>query len=196
MTKPQDRQWRDPVGPERGGNVECPAADLPPEDQAWAIVEAAAAGTLAVVEDGTDMPFASRVATGTASGGRVVLAVSALSRHTRVLLANPNCSLLLGEASTGGDPMAQPRLTLTGRARFIDRDSRDHAICRTGFLAGPAGPRHYVDFRDFTFAALEIKSAFLNAGFGKAFDIDPDALLRVAVRRQARRRVETNPTQP
>ena len=149
-----------------------------PEDIACRLIETATTGALGVINPETDHPHVSRVAVGATSGGEVYVLVSELSLHTKALRANPKCSLLVGEFDDSGDPLDSARLTLTGRARFLERGSGKHLDCRAHFLSASNVPRPYVDFADFHFIVVEVETAFLNAGFGKASGIDPGWLRR------------------
>lgn len=150
--------------------------DPSPEDTACRLIESATTGALGVIDPGTGHPQVSRVAVGAPPGGDVYVLVSDLSLHTAALRANPMCSLLVGEFDGPGDPLDSARLTLTGRARFLSRGGARHLECRSHFLATSTVPRPYVDFADFHFVVIEIEAVFLNAGFGKAFWIDPGQL--------------------
>ncbi len=82
--------------------------------------------------DGT--PFVSLVTVATAIEGHPLMLLSALSAHTQHLATEPRVSLLLAQGGKG-DPLAHPRLTLTGRAERIEEATREgHG---TGPLPGP-----------------------------------------------------------
>ena len=134
-------------------------------------------GSLGVIDPETGSPFVTRVSAGSAPDGRPVLLVSELSQHTRALHANPACSLLLGEPGAGGDPLAHPRLTVTGRAEFILREAAEHEAIREGFLETHPEARGYAAFADFRLVRVDVESGFLNAGFGKAYLLGPDDIL-------------------
>jgi len=94
--------------------------------------------------------------------------VSRLSAHTKHLLADRRCSLLLGEPGKG-DPLAHPRMTIISTASIIDPSSDEIIILRTLFLARHPKSALYIDFPDFIFIRLTMIEASLNGGFGKAF---------------------------
>ncbi|TIX34331.1 MAG: HugZ family protein, partial [Mesorhizobium sp.] len=75
------------------------------------LIRSARFGALAVIEPGTGSPLASRVGVATDLDGAPLILVSMLSAHTGAILADPRCSLLVGEPGKG-DPLAHPRLTL------------------------------------------------------------------------------------
>src|SRR3954471_7883968 len=72
------------------------------------------AGSLATL-DASGAPFASLVNVATAFDGAPLLLMSALSAHTQFLDKDARASLLLAETGKG-DPLAHPRLTVSGAA--------------------------------------------------------------------------------
>ncbi|MFK4819846.1 HugZ family protein [Ochrobactrum quorumnocens] len=133
-------------------------------------------GALAVLDSVTGRPLASRVAVATDVDGTPVILVSGLAAHTPGLIANPACSLLLGEAGKG-DPLAHPRITLHCTAFKIERDSADYARTRRRYLNHNPKGSLYVDLGDFVFFRLVVESASLNGGFGKAFNLSRTDLI-------------------
>jgi len=143
---------------------------------ARALIDTARFGALGVLDPETEMPMVSRVAVGTAETGMPVTLVSDLSHHTRALKAHPRCSLLVGEPLPKGDPLTHPRLTLQCHVRFITRDDAAFAGLRAHYLKTHPKAKLYIDFSDFSFAALAPQLAHLNGGFGKAFTLMPEDL--------------------
>lgn len=144
------------------------------------LVRSARFGALAVLDAKSGNPLASRVATGTDLDGTPVILTSTLSGHTAGILANPACSLLVGEPGKG-DPLAHPRISLFCRAAKIDRETDDHARLRRRYLARHPKAELYADFGDFSFFRMELTGASLNGGFGKAFELTPaDLLISIA----------------
>lgn len=122
------------------------------------------AGTLATLQpDGA--PFASLVSLATLVEGQPIMLVSALSAHTQHLQADGRCSLLLSQAGKG-DPLAHPRLTLTGLADRLDGEERHTA--RSRFLSRQPKSSLYIDFPDFSFWRMQLEAAHLNGGFARA----------------------------
>lgn len=128
------------------------------------------AGALATV-DSAGRPFATLVNVATATDGSPVLLLSRLARHTRLLEADGRCSLLLSQGGKG-DPLAHPRLTITGRAA---RDPDPHL--RTRFLARHPKSALYADFADFSFWRLAAEDFHLNGGFARAADFTATEIL-------------------
>ncbi|MFZ1682218.1 MAG: DUF2470 domain-containing protein [Rhizobiaceae bacterium] len=124
-------------------------------------------------------PEASRVATATALDGAPIILASTLAAHTRAILADPRCGLLLGEPGKG-DPLAHPRISLSCQARRLERDSDEGRHARRRFLNRNPKSALYADFPDFAFFRLEPLAGSLNGGFGKAYALAPGHLLHPA----------------
>jgi len=139
--------------------------------QARALIATARHGALAVIVPGEDgFPGASRVALATDYDGTPVILVSALSWHTRAILEEPRCSLLVGEVGKG-DPLAHPRISLFLTAKPVERGTPEHDRIRRRYLARHPKASLYVDFGDFAFFRLAISRASMNGGFGKAYEL-------------------------
>jgi len=146
----------------------------PTDDEARALARRLLAearhAALGVLDPETRGPFVTRVATHW-DGEAVLVLVSTLAQHTRALQADPASSLLLGEPGPKGDPLTHPRLTLLTRAEPADK-----AAYRAAWLARHPKAALYYDFADFLVLRLVVRCAFLNGGFGKAFQLTPDDL--------------------
>ncbi|MBN9671675.1 HugZ family protein [Roseibium aggregatum] len=151
----------------------------PTDDQARTLakglIRSARFGALAAIEAGTGHPLASRVAVATDLDGAPVILTSTLSGHTKAILENPDCSLLVGEPGKG-DPLAHPRVSLFCTAERVERGSAQHERLRRRYLARHPKAELYVDFGDFAFFRLNLLRASLNGGFGKAFELDKSDL--------------------
>jgi heme iron utilization protein len=130
---------------------------------------------LSVLEPMTGHPIVSRALVATDSVGRPIILVSALSSHTKALLADARAGLLFGEPGKG-DPLAHPRISLKCRAEHITRDSAERPALRRRFLARHPKAELYIDFPDFSFFRLLPLSASLNGGFGKAYELSGNDL--------------------
>lgn len=133
-------------------------------------------GALAIIEPQSGFPFSSRVAVACAPDGAPLLFISRLSAHTKGLLADSRCSILLGEPGKG-DPLAHPRLTLQCLATFPDPESATCRIFRHRYLRRNEKAKLYAGFSDFMFVRLEPQWASLNGGFGQAFGLETRELL-------------------
>ncbi|AZO51286.1 MAG: DUF2470 domain-containing protein [Mesorhizobium sp.] len=135
------------------------------------LIRGARFGALAVIDPETAAPLASRVGVATDSDGAPLILVSMLSAHTGALLADPRCSLLVGEPGKG-DPLAHPRTTLVCRARRLERGSAEHMRAERRYLNRNPKAKLYVGLGDFSIFRLEPERASLNGGFGKAYLLD------------------------
>ena len=152
---------------------------LPVDDAArrlaGGLLRSARHGALATLDPGDGAPLATRTGLASDMDGSPVFLTSTLSAHTRALLADPRCSLLVGEPGKG-DPLAHPRLTVTGHAeRIAEGDARERLKRR--YLARHPKAALYVDFPDFGFWRLQVDRASLNAGFGRAYAMAPADVL-------------------
>lgn len=139
------------------------------------LLRSARHGALATLDPMEGGPQATRTGLASDMDGSPVFLTSTLSAHTQALLADPRCSVLLGEPGKG-DPLAHPRLTVTGRAERIDAGQvRDRLKGR--YMARHPKSGLYVDFADFGFWRLEIHRASLNGGFGRAYAMTPADVL-------------------
>ena len=128
-------------------------------------------GALATLETGTGAPFASLVSVATDMDGSPLLLVSRLAGHTTNLDRDPRASLLLARGGKG-DPLAHPRLTLTGPVMVTEEER-----VRRRFLARHPKAALYADFPDFTFRRLVAEAGHLNGGFARAAQLSPEAIL-------------------
>jgi heme iron utilization protein len=131
---------------------------------------------LAVLDPQTGFPLATRTLVGTDLDGAPVILISRLAAHTRALMADPRCSLLVGEPHKG-DPLAWPRLTVPGRAKAVEKGSPDENVIRRRFLRRHPKSKLYASFEDFQFYKIDLDNAFLNGGFGKSYNILREDLL-------------------
>ncbi|RUU46491.1 HugZ family protein [Mesorhizobium sp. M6A.T.Ce.TU.002.03.1.1] len=143
------------------------------------LIRSARFGALAVIEPGTGSPLASRVGVATDIDGTPLILVSMLSAHTGAILADPRCSLLVGEPGKG-DPLAHPRLTLVCRAARLERGSDEHARAERRYLNRNPKAKLYAGLGDFSVFRLEPERASLNGGFGKAYLLERTDLVMTA----------------
>lgn len=126
--------------------------------------------------DETGHPSASLVSFALDQDRSPVLLVSALSSHTAHLRRDPRCALLVGEPGKG-DPLAHPRVTISCKASFVARPGAENDRLRPLYLLRQPKAELYIDFGDFTFVKLDMLSASLNGGFGKAYRLTRDDLV-------------------
>lgn len=125
-------------------------------------------GALAAIERDTGWPLASRVGVATDIDGTPLILISMLSAHTGAILAEPRCSLLVGEPGKG-DALAHPRMTILCHAKRLERGSDDHARAERRYLNRNPKAMLYAGLGDFSLFRLEPDRASLNGGFGKAY---------------------------
>jgi putative heme iron utilization protein len=133
-------------------------------------------GALAVLDSATGAPLASRVGVATDLDGTPLILVSMLAAHTGALLADPRCSLLLGEPGKG-DALAHPRISLACKAERLDKASPDGERARRRYLNRNTKAVLYAELGDFHFFRLAIQSASLNGGFGRAYLLETGDLV-------------------
>ena len=134
---------------------------------------------IATLDPQSGAPIATRVGVSTDHDGAPIILVSALAAHTPALLADPRCSLLVGDPGKG-DPLAHPRMTITARAREIARDTPEHARIAWRYLSHLPKAKLYVGLGDFRFFRLEPESAKLNGGFGQAYQLSANDWLSLS----------------
>lgn len=144
----------------------------PVDDQAIkaakTIMRTARHGALSTLDPASGAPLASRVSLATLPDGAPVFLISRLADHFGALDADARCSLLMGEPGKG-DPLAHPRVSITGLAIMLDGEDRNAA--RTRFLSRHPKAELYADFGDFAFWSMQIERAAYYGGFAKAYDM-------------------------
>lgn len=140
------------------------------------LIRTAGFGAIAVLDPRDGRPHASRVSIATSHDGTPVTLVSRLSFHTKALLSDQRCSLLLGEPDKG-DPLAHPRISLACKANFLERGSLAEDEVSARFLRRNPKAGLYAGFADFNFVRLDMERASLNGGFGQAYELEGEALL-------------------
>ena len=90
-------------------------ADFDPVATAKRLLRTTSLGALATLREKSANPFCSLVNIGTLPEGSPILLISRLAVHTRNIAADNRVSLLLGEQGAP-DPLAAPRISLTGSA--------------------------------------------------------------------------------
>jgi putative heme iron utilization protein len=148
----QESMVNDPLNP----------ADFDAPGLARHVLRTIRAGALATLEAETGAPFASLVSIATDMDGAPLFLLSELAAHTRHLERDPRASLLLC-AGGKGDPLAHPRLTLTGQV-IPDDTPR----LRRRFLERHPKAALYADFADFSIHRFVLEAGHLNGGFARA----------------------------
>lgn len=133
-------------------------------------------GALGTLRDGA--PFVSLVTFVPAPDFRAFYThISRLAFHTQDILRDPRVSLMLAEPDPGtGDPLQLARLSVTGRAREVAKNSAEYENAAARYLA--RFPNAQVNFQlgDFALFCIELQRARFVAGFGKIFTLAPGDL--------------------
>ncbi len=158
-----------------GGDAELMTTPIRPTDDearllARRLLHDARHGALGVIDPASGAPMVSRVAVGH-DGRDPLILISSLSRHWHGIVAHPSCSLMVGDPGPKGDPLTFPRLTLQAQA-----EPEEKAAWREIWLASHPKTALYFDFADFSLYRLRVSSAFLNGGFGRAYELTRDDL--------------------
>lgn len=127
--------------------------------------------SLGVIDSSDGSPAVSRINVATMIDGSPLFLISRLSEHFGALEADPRAAIMVGEPGRG-DPIAHPRLAITGFAAKADSNAVQASL-RGRFLAKHPKSALYVDFADFSFWTLTPERVRLNGGFGKAFVLEP-----------------------
>ncbi len=120
-------------------------------------------------------PEASPVAAVLGDDGAFYVCVSGLATHTRHLMANRRASVLLVENETAASPpFARLRLTFFCAATVVPRESNEHSK-RISALRDKFGATVdlIASLPDFHLITLTPQRGRLVAGFGEAYDVDP-----------------------
>jgi putative heme iron utilization protein len=145
----------------------------PDEASAWearCLLRAARVGTLATNARG--QPFASLVTPACAPDLTILLLLSGLSGHTRHLMADPRCSVLVVGTTESANPQTAPRLTVTGLAERVEIPE-----LKKRYLTVHPYASLYADFSDFALWRIEPVAGLFVGGFGRAARLSKDALI-------------------
>ena len=129
--------------------------------QARCLLRGARSATLGTQTGG--QPFTALVTPATAPDLSVLLWLSTLSEHTRHLLADPRCALMVMGEAEGPNPQTAPRLTITGLAERIE----DTGL-KARWLAMHPYAALYADFGDFALWRIRPAGGLFVGGFARA----------------------------
>jgi heme iron utilization protein len=141
-----------------------------PAISARRLLRAARVGTLATSANGH--PFASLVTPACAPDLGILMLLSRLSPHTRHLMTDPRCSILVAGSPASANPQTTPRVTVSGTAEVL----HDPAA-KSRFLAIHPYAALYADFGDFNLFRLTPTEAQFVGGFARAHRLDGPTLL-------------------
>jgi putative heme iron utilization protein len=113
--------------------------------------------------------------------GSLLLLLSRLSEHTRHLIADPRCAVMVSGVAQTANPQTTPRVTVTGVAEAVD----DPPL-KARYLAVHPYASLYADFGDFATWRIRPAAGNLVGGFARAFrlkaaDLAPDGDLVAAI---------------
>lgn len=111
-------------------------------------------------------------------GGGLLIHLSNLSQHKRLLMANPKCSLLIAEPDDGrAEVMSLARVTLNGSAIKLSKATQEYEDAKAAFLAKLPTSEVMFGLADFDLFRIVPSSGRFIAGFGRAFALSTDDLL-------------------
>jgi putative heme iron utilization protein len=147
------------------------APDFNPKAAAKKLLREGRSGALATLMPGSGDPYCSLVNVATAADGAPLLLISTLAVHTKNLLNDARCSLMIDERKEG-DPLEGGRVMLLGTA--VKTDDKD---VRRRYLERQPEAEVYAGFADFAFYKMLLKGEHLVAGFGRIVDLKPEDVL-------------------
>jgi putative heme iron utilization protein len=107
--------------------------------------------------------------------------VSKLGKHTRDMESDPHVSLLLTEADDQrADPQTLARVSVQGIAAIVPRDDSDYARVRDLYLKRFPEAEQLFSLGDFNLWRITPKGGRFVAGFGRAFNLVPEAIKKVS----------------
>ncbi len=133
------------------------------------LLRSARVGTLATSAKG--QPFASLVTPACAPDLSLLLLLSGLSEHTRHLMADPRCSVLVVGVAETANPQTAPRLTVTGVAERVASPE-----LKSRYLAAHPYASLYADFSDFAVWRMQPVAGLFVGGFARAIRLPRQAL--------------------
>jgi len=148
-----------------------PTPDFDPKTTAKKLLREGRSGALATLFPGSGDPYCSLVNVATAADGAPLLLISTLAIHTKNLLNDPRCSLMIDERKEG-DPLEGGRVMLMGTA-----EKTDDPEARRRYLGRQPEAEMYEGFADFAFYKMNLTGVHLVAGFGRIVDLKPEELL-------------------
>lgn len=131
----------------------------------------------ALALDPEEGPAVSMVAYAVAPDGTLLMFLSGLAAHTRVLQDRGIAALMIGAPDLGaGDPQELPRLALEGTVATIPRDSIAFAEAWPIYVARFPAAVPRLALADFVlFRMTPVRGRFVG-GFARALDVHPERL--------------------
>ncbi|MCB9421434.1 MAG: pyridoxamine 5'-phosphate oxidase family protein [Ardenticatenaceae bacterium] len=132
-------------------------------EEARQLVAANQRGVLGTLLPKDGYPYASMVEYAPLPNGDVILFLSQLAEHQKYLTADSRVSLLIAPDIMAENALAQPRVSLVGRAELAE----DRQAMAEIYLQYHPGARQYINFGDFQFYRLRVEKVRYIAGFGR-----------------------------
>ncbi|MFK8025514.1 MAG: HugZ family protein [Ilumatobacter sp.] len=164
MTPSTDPATRDASSHERSGppGLGDPASFPSNSELARTLTASLPIATLGTLTH-SGHPYSSIAPFSTLTGGAPLVCISDLAEHTQNLQRDPRASVLVRcEPVAGVDPLARPRVTLTGS--FVPHDVTSEEIAAP--LERHPSARPYIGFGDFSWWRFEVVNARYVGGFG------------------------------
>jgi putative heme iron utilization protein len=155
------------MGDGEGADARPPLPEPTHAERARTLVAGTNRGILSTLAlDPAGYPFGSVATYAIDDAGRPIVFVSTMAEHTRNAAADPRASLIVTEAfPEGSDPLAAGRVTLIGDLLEVGDDERP--AVRDRYLAENPASAYYIDFGDFSFWRLEVRSVRYVGGYGR-----------------------------
>src|ERR1700704_3948719 len=148
-----------------------PTPDFDPKTATKKLLREGRSGALATLLPGSGDPYCSLVNVATAADGAPLLLISTLAMHTKNLISDARCSLMIDERKPG-DPLEGGRVMLMGTAAPTPAPD-----VRRRYIERQPEAEMYAGFKDFSFYRMQLKAVHLVAGFGRIVDLKPEDVL-------------------
>jgi putative heme iron utilization protein len=151
--------------------------DEAPLDEVRAFILARRQAVLAVCDAGEPLTAMTAYVAELGLAG-LLIHLSDLSPHKRVLLKHPTCSLLIAESDDGrAEVMSLARVMLQGVAAKIEKASDDYEAAKARFLARLPASKLMFDLPDFDLFRITPTGGRFIGGFGRAFAFTAEQLV-------------------
>jgi putative heme iron utilization protein len=168
----------DEPGEAPGGAARPPAPEPTHAERCRTLVSAASRGALSTIAaDPAGYPYGSVASYALDQRGNPLFFVSLMAEHTQNAMRDPRASLLVTEpVPDGSDPLASGRATMMGDLVAVSADDRQ--AVRDSYLAANPTSAYYIDFGDFTFYRLGVRSIRYVGGYGRMSWVDSEGYAR------------------
>lgn len=107
--------------------------------------------------------------------------VSRLGKHTTDMEKDPHVSLLITETDDRrADPQTLARVSIRGRAEILPRTDPGYAQVKKNYLERFPEAEQLFSLGDFNLWKITLKAGRFVAGFGRAFNVVPEALRKIS----------------